>query len=89
MAEVRRLEAAGLREGVTASRALGYRQVLEGEEGASERTVLATRRFARRQRSWFHRDPRVIWVADLAQARAALGRHQRCSAAPGAIAPGL
>ena len=66
--EVRALEAEGLRDGVTASRALGYAQVLDLLDGdgtaqeARERTVLATRRFARRQRSWFRRDPRVRWL---------------------------
>jgi tRNA dimethylallyltransferase len=67
--EVRRLEAAGLREGRTASRALGYAQVLAflagqcSEQEAAEQTVQATRRFVRRQQSWFRRDPRVIWIA--------------------------
>ncbi len=66
--EVRGLAGAGLREGRTASRALGYAQVLrfiDGElsEGEAEQeTVLATRRFARRQESWFRRDPRVRWL---------------------------
>lgn len=66
--EVRGLEAHGLREGVTASRALGYAQVLAhvsgqgSEEQARESTVVATRRFARRQRAWFRRDPRVHWL---------------------------
>jgi tRNA dimethylallyltransferase len=66
--EVRRLETAGLREGVTASRALGYQQVLallDGaltESAARAETVTATRRFVRRQRSWFGRDPRVQWL---------------------------
>jgi tRNA dimethylallyltransferase len=67
--EVRRLEIAGLREGRTASRALGYRQVLEflagerTEEEAFEATVAQTRRFARRQLTWFRRDPRIRWLA--------------------------
>lgn len=67
--EVRRLEAAGLREGRTASRALGYAQVLRHlagewtEQRARDETVRATRRFARRQESWFRRDPRVVWLA--------------------------
>ncbi len=67
--EVRRLQARGLRTGPTASRALGYQQVLAMLDGvlteaeASAQTALATRRFARRQRSWFRRDPRVIWLA--------------------------
>jgi tRNA dimethylallyltransferase len=66
--EVRRLEGEGLRDGVTASRALGYAQVLGVLDGrwdeadARERTVVATRRFARRQRAWFRRDPRVTWL---------------------------
>ena len=66
--EVRRLEQRGLRAGLTASRALGYRQVLAhlagecSEEGARAATVRATRRFARRQLSWFRRDPRVRWL---------------------------
>ena len=66
--EVRRLETEGLREGRTASRALGYRQVLDllagecTEQQAFERTVTGTRRFARRQDAWFGKDPRVVWV---------------------------
>ena len=66
--EVRRLAAAGLREGRTANRALGYRQVLSyldgaiGEEQAKQDTISATRRFARRQDSWFRKDPRIGWV---------------------------
>jgi tRNA dimethylallyltransferase len=59
---------AGLRAGRTASRALGYAQVLgflDGkwtQEQAREETITATRRFARRQESWFRRDPRVRWL---------------------------
>ncbi|POM24381.1 tRNA dimethylallyltransferase [Actinomadura rubteroloni] len=66
--EVRRLERAGLRRGVTASRALGYQQVLRflagewTEEHARDETIRLTRRFARRQESWFRRDPRVRWL---------------------------
>jgi tRNA dimethylallyltransferase len=66
--EVRRLAAAGLRDGKTAARALGYQQLLrwlDGEltsEEARAETVRATRRFARRQESWFRRDPRVRWL---------------------------
>jgi tRNA dimethylallyltransferase len=66
--EVRALEAVGLREGRTASRALGYQQVLawlagdRTEEEAHAETVRATKRFARRQDSWFRRDPRVHWL---------------------------
>jgi tRNA dimethylallyltransferase len=66
--EVRALERAGLREGRTASRALGYAQVLRfltgecSEDQARLDTVRATRRFARRQDSWFRRDPRINWL---------------------------
>jgi tRNA dimethylallyltransferase len=66
--EVRALAAAGLREGRTASRALGYAQVLRFLDGdwteadAAAQTVQATRRFVRRQESWFRRDPRMIWL---------------------------
>jgi tRNA dimethylallyltransferase len=67
--EVRRLERDGLRDGRTASRALGYRQVLEflagecSEHEAREATVVQTRRFARRQLTWSRRDLRIRWVA--------------------------
>jgi tRNA dimethylallyltransferase len=66
--EVRRLADAGLREGRTASRALGYAQVLAflagecTEQEAFDRTVTGTRRFARRQDAWFGKDRRVRWV---------------------------
>jgi tRNA dimethylallyltransferase len=67
-AEVRKLEGQGLREGVTASRALGYAQLLAVIDGrmtlaaARADTARATRRFVRRQRSWFRRDPRIRWL---------------------------
>ncbi|MBO4271443.1 tRNA (adenosine(37)-N6)-dimethylallyltransferase MiaA [Microbispora triticiradicis] len=66
--EVRGLAGRGLAEGRTAGRALGYAQVLRflagewTEEQARAETVRATRRFARRQESWFRRDPRVVWL---------------------------
>ncbi len=66
--EVRGLVPQGLREGLTASRALGYQQVLaylDGsmtEEEAFTATVVGTRRFVRRQRSWFRRDPAITWL---------------------------
>lgn len=66
--EVGRLAAKGLAKGRTASRALGYAQVIRfldgewSEEQAMEETIRATRRFVRRQESWFRRDPRVIWL---------------------------
>ncbi|MGW6933890.1 tRNA (adenosine(37)-N6)-dimethylallyltransferase MiaA [Lentzea sp. NPDC054927] len=66
--EVRALVRLGLREGKTASRALGYQQVLSAMDGActidfaAEETKRATRRFVRRQRSWFRRDQRITWL---------------------------
>ncbi|MDV2475803.1 tRNA (adenosine(37)-N6)-dimethylallyltransferase MiaA [Rhodococcus zopfii] len=66
--EVRGLLDHGLREGVTAKRAIGYAQVLEYLDGdcdleyARERTFIGTRRYVRRQRSWFRRDPRINWL---------------------------
>jgi tRNA dimethylallyltransferase len=68
LAEVQRLDAAGLRRGKTASRALGYAQflkVLDGEsdqDQAAEATIVATRQFARRQLTWFRADPRIHWL---------------------------
>jgi tRNA dimethylallyltransferase len=68
VAEVEALAADGLREGPTASRALGYAQVLAQLDGtltpdeARERTVVTTRRFVRRQRSWFRRDATTTWL---------------------------
>jgi tRNA dimethylallyltransferase len=68
VAEVAGLAEAGLRDGRTASRALGYAQVLRfldghwSQEEAAAQTVKATRRFARRQLSWFRRDPRITWL---------------------------
>lgn len=66
--EVEALTGAGLREGVTAPRAIGYAQVLAAMDGeydmdeARERTFIGTRRYVRRQRSWFRRDARISWV---------------------------
>ncbi|MBL1100420.1 tRNA (adenosine(37)-N6)-dimethylallyltransferase MiaA [Streptomyces coffeae] len=76
--EVRRLEGIGLRSGRTASRALGYQQVLAAlagectEDEARAETVRATKRFARRQDSWFRRDPRVHWLSGAAERRVGL-----------------
>ena len=66
--EVRGLLDQGLLEGRTANRALGYSQVIAllrgeiSEQEARERTAQATRRFARRQDSWFRKDPRITWL---------------------------
>jgi tRNA dimethylallyltransferase len=86
--EVRALAGQGLRDGRTASRALGYQQVLRflvgecDESAAKAETVRATRRFVRRQRSWFRRDRRIDWLdatrADLVPAAlASIARYAR------------
>jgi tRNA dimethylallyltransferase len=68
VAEVRGLLDKGLIEGKTANRALGYSQVIAllngeiDERQARERTAQATRRFARRQDSWFRKDQRISWL---------------------------
>ena len=86
--EVEGLLAHGLRDGRTAAKALGYRQAVDQLDGrltadeAQEETARATRRYARRQESWFRADPRVVWLpaqegstADLVER--ALGRGAR------------
>jgi tRNA dimethylallyltransferase len=88
--EVRGLLAAGLRDSPTAGKALGYAQLLAvlddsgavvGDlDDAVEQTIRATRRFVRRQRSWFRRDPRVRWLDAAAGAvvEAALSTLESC-----------
>jgi tRNA dimethylallyltransferase len=79
--EVEGLLDAGLRDGVTAPRALGYAQVLaaldagggsEHLDEAREQTYVGTRRYVRRQRSWFRRDHRVHWLDPAGAGRADL-----------------
>ena len=66
--EVEGLVGRGLREDSTAGRAIGYAQVLamlRGDvtrEEALEKTITGTRRYVRRQRSWFNRDGRILWL---------------------------
>lgn len=66
--EVGALDARGLRQGRTASRAIGYSQALRQLDGdldeaaAKAETAIATRQFARRQRAWFRPDPRPVWL---------------------------
>jgi tRNA dimethylallyltransferase len=86
--EVETLQTRGLRDGVTASRALGYAQVIDaldagvtaaGIDRAREKTFTGTRRYVRRQRSWFRRDPRIRWLDgstdDVLEAALAHWRH--------------
>ena len=66
--EVRVLLAEGYREALTASQAIGYKElvpVLEGECRLDEAVALmkqATRRYAKRQLTWFRGDPRIKWL---------------------------
>ena len=81
--EVERLQAQGLVADSTAGRAIGYAQVFQAQRGeltwdeAVERTITGTRRYVRRQRSWFNRDRRIMWLDaagdTTAQALRALG----------------
>jgi tRNA dimethylallyltransferase len=74
--EVERLRRLG--PGRTAAQALGYRQILEGAADPHDAIARATRRYARRQLSWFKADPRVQWfdaaAPDLAAGLAAFFR---------------
>ena len=62
--EARALAVKGLSR--TARMALGYRQVLDRPDAATDdlfdAIVRATRKFARRQESWFRSDPRIAWL---------------------------
>ena len=68
VAEVEALVVTGLREGVTAQKALGYAQVLQMMDGlltseqAREETKRVTRQYIRRQDTWFSRDNRLHWL---------------------------
>jgi tRNA dimethylallyltransferase len=90
--EVRRLGDEGL--GSTARQALGYRQILEAPDSPPgelrNAIVRATKRFARRQESWFRADPRVVWFdaseGELAARLAAFfSRAEKSVAPPGAV----
>ncbi|MDQ6797273.1 MAG: tRNA (adenosine(37)-N6)-dimethylallyltransferase MiaA [Actinomycetota bacterium] len=69
VAEVERLVGGGDGLSRTARQALGYRELLEHVAGnctldeAVDLAVRRTTRFARRQRAWFRRDPRITWMA--------------------------
>lgn len=66
--EVRGLLEQGFREGVTAPQAIGYKEIVEALDGiitleeAVARIKVATRRYAKRQRTWFRKDTRIHWI---------------------------
>ncbi|MCW2770174.1 MAG: tRNA ((37)-N6)-dimethylallyltransferase MiaA [Aeromicrobium sp.] len=66
--EVRRLVGAGLEDGLTSGKAIGYQQILAvlrgemTEDAAKEATITGTRKFARRQDRLFTKDPRITWL---------------------------
>lgn len=68
VAEVENLLTLGLQTGQTARAAIGYAQVMAALDGqitmdaAREETVISTRQYARRQGTWFGRDPRITWL---------------------------
>lgn len=62
------------RMGRTASAAVGYRQILDDPATAMESIIVATRRLARRQRRWFHRDPQIQWAESSSRLAEILGR---------------
>jgi len=78
--EVRRLLAEGHRHPLTSAQAIGYKElvaVLDGERTLEDATSVikqATRRYVKRQLTWFRADPRVVWVdvTDLSPGQAAL-----------------
>jgi tRNA dimethylallyltransferase len=73
--EVRSLLERGFRDALSASQAIGYKELVAHLDGritlieATEQIKQATRRYAKRQRSWFKRDPRIHWIeaSDLQQ----------------------
>ena len=72
--EAHTLLQAGIMQGTTAQRALGYAQVIAQIEGkvsqeeAQEETKRATRQYARRQETWFSRDDRITWISPVQNA---------------------
>ena len=66
--EVLRLADNGLRDSKTARQAIGYKEVLDTIDGictaeeAREAVKMRTRRYAKRQLSWFRHDERVRWL---------------------------
>lgn len=67
VSEVKGLMAAGLADALTSTQAIGYKEVIDALEGkismeeARDLIKMRSRRYAKRQLSWFKRDDRVIW----------------------------
>jgi tRNA dimethylallyltransferase len=68
IAEVECLLQAGYRDALTAAQAIGYKElvpVIEGRvplETATAEIKHASRRYAKRQLTWFRADPRIVWL---------------------------
>jgi tRNA dimethylallyltransferase len=66
--EVEKLLGEGLRVILTAAQAIGYKElvpVIEGRAGLKEAVASikqASRRYAKRQLTWFRADPRIVWI---------------------------
>lgn len=66
--EVESLLNAGFRDGITAPQAIGYKEVVAALDGsitfdeACEKIKIATHRYAKRQRTWFRKDERIVWI---------------------------
>ena len=68
VAEVEGLLRSGFRDGVTAPQAIGYKEIVRALDGecslaeAADEIKRATRRYAKRQRTWFGKDARIAWI---------------------------
>ena len=66
--EVRGLMDAGAADALTSRQAIGYKELIDALEGrctigeAVDLIKLRSRRYAKRQLSWFRRDPRITWL---------------------------
>ena len=68
VAEVESLLDSGFREAITASQAIGYKEIVAALDGkcsmddAIEQIKTSTRRYAKRQRTWFRKEKRIHWI---------------------------
>ena len=60
--ELAALVALGLPRDSTALQAIGYKELLDDPATAREQIVLRSRQYAKRQRTWFRRNPKVHWL---------------------------